>query len=504
MYFHSIFSRLHGGAYTTEELNRELKYHFGEETQFSLTESQARLFWLGRELTARYTYLYLPGGRQEKCPETEEEADISPWRQKEQGKQVFVSYPTLYRCDATGWLWEMEHLNRYVDVSGVGHMVELLRLEEDGGELVRCVVTDEPRRVGTPPRFHSFEAGGQITITGVLDYTERLTIPAQLDGKPVAAAYLSYSPELRHIRSLTVEEGVRKLDFFWGADTLEQISLPEGLELVDQPRYIHYSAWFRSQPEGPVYLQNWYLGTKGEPLRRQLKLREGTVGIIQEADTFHWDSIVLPPSLTFIGSSAFPLSHIPPKVTYAPGTEALRAAFDLFADCFEPVGIPETLPRRGGELLSPRGLYDLGSSCQGLRPAICRRSTPLPPRFRYYQGRWVADVLYCTRLSDPFSYYGMIEVETGKLLELRKRTGFIPPFPRGDVCTNDHKNIFFQMAEDYLTFCAAQIRTGQPPSRETLEQMSRWWYRILPETTRRDLEALLRKDDPGSGRRRPR
>ena len=139
----------------------------------------------------RENYLYLPGGRQLPIPVQEEEEDS--WRPRERGKQVWVNYPLLYRGDSTGWLWNLEIVGSYVDVQGVGHMVETLRLEEDRAELTRFIVTDDPRRTGTPPGFSTYEADGQITITDVLDYTEVLTIPARLNGKPVAAAYLGGS-----------------------------------------------------------------------------------------------------------------------------------------------------------------------------------------------------------------------------------------------------------------------------------------------------------------------
>jgi len=499
MHFYAIYGLLHGSSYTTEKLNRELAAFFGEEAGYSLREEEGRIFWKGKAVIPRENYLYLPGGRQLPIPVQEEEEDS--WRPRERGKQVWVNYPLLYRGDSTGWLWNLEIVGSYVDVQGVGHMVETLRLEEDRAELTRFIVTDDPRRTGTPPGFSTYEADGQITITDVLDYTEVLTIPARLNGKPVAAAYLGGSQTLRHLRSLTVEEGVRKMDFFWGLKSLEQIRLPRDLELVDQPSYMHSSAWFQNQPEGPVYFQNWYLGTKGTPVRRELKLREGTVGVVREADSLTWDSVVLPASLTFIGDHAFSDSRVPPKVICAPGTEALAAAFDPFFGCFEPVTIPERLPDPPEEKLSARGLYDLGLSCQGLRPAVRNRGIPLPPRFRFYQGRWVADVLYHTRLLDGFCYYGVVEVETGKLLEMHKQGSFIPPFPSGDVYTGRHKNVFFHMAEDYLTFCAREIRKGKRPEQETLEQMDLWWYRVLPESVHRELEKLPERKHPRPGRR---
>lgn len=468
------------GSYTTPELNMQIHRFYRNSRLLPLEEREDReILWQGRILEPVTRYVYAP--EENRHRDTPEKISRGlPTRFREEGKQLWIPAHSFFRSDLTENRWRSSEGGCYQPLAET----QVLRLWEEGGSLEHYTLTRNPDSRASSVSFSWYEAGGEITLTGVNGYTEQLTVPATLEGKPVTAAYIKASQQLRHLRTLTVEEGVRRLSFDWGQASLERISLPPSLVLTRQPEDIRRTAWFASQPEGPVYFQGWYLGTKGCPDIPVLTLREGTAGVIRYADTFTWRRIRLPASLGYIGQFAFPVSRIPPLVEYAPGTEGLADAFDTLSRILwsasadtEALPPPQGIPLREvtGEML-----YALGRRHASLRPDVNRKWIPLVPRFRYHEGSWTADFLYCTEDLDRIGFMASVDVATGRLLDSRRLYNYTPVWSSG-VWTESYITPFYLLGEAYLRFCAGVIRTGAAPSETQVKQLQDWWDKILPE-----------------------
>jgi hypothetical protein len=150
------------------------------------------------------------------------------------------------------------------------------------------------------------ETDGEVTVAGVGYHCERLHIPAVLDGKPVTRVAISVTPELFHLRELVIPDGVRYIDFCWEFPDLEVIQIPEDAVLANPPDRLNYSRWFNNQPDGPVYFQNYYLGTKGMEDAKELVIRDGIIGSVRWTDCeWTWEAITFPASFRHVGYSSF-------------------------------------------------------------------------------------------------------------------------------------------------------------------------------------------------------
>lgn len=88
---------------------------------------------------------------------------------------------------------------------------------------------------------------------------------------------------------------------------LETVTLPDGVERIGEKAFDD-TAWYKAQPDGPVYLGNVLLAYKGEmPRKTEIAVREGTRLIADEA---FWTcdrmiGLTLPEGLRHIGEDAF-------------------------------------------------------------------------------------------------------------------------------------------------------------------------------------------------------
>lgn len=464
---------------TTEELNRELcRTGCPPERTFCLEETEEGLFWQGKPVVPEIRYVYMPEPYVP-VPEPEEPKDDGIFRrpkEKEGTKEVWVSYPRLYRSEATGWRWASASVGRYVPLSAERY-VETLLLEEDCAVLERYVVTADPCAENTPMEFEFRKTpDGAVIITDVTRYCERLTIPAAINGKTVVCADISYSSKIRHLRELVVEPGVKRLNFFWGLPRLARIGLPDSTVLVDQPELIVHSQWFRDQPEGPVYLGGWYCGFRGEPPEEKtLQIREGTVGVVANCDsTAQWKRIVLPESLTFIGRHAFSTPRLSLEVD-CPQPE-LKSLFNRFYGRRE-------LEWKSGAFLLENGkqLYNLCMHCEALKPYLRGGALPLPPRLQYTD-RWTAEFLLMREdyfLWKPVEFAAVFDLDRG-ILENPPEDTMWMPYRRG-FWTREYQPPYYLRSQEYLEYCVRLIRSGKAPEKEELALLDYWWRQIVPE-----------------------
>lgn len=93
---------------------------------------------------------------------------------------------------------------------------------------------------------------------------------------------------------------------FYAASSLQNIHIPKSVTSVGAD-ILTWTRWYLSQPDGLLYLDNWCLGYKGEKPTGVVTIKEGIVGIANDAfaECFEIDSVILPSTLRFIGQGAF-------------------------------------------------------------------------------------------------------------------------------------------------------------------------------------------------------
>lgn len=213
----------------------------------------------------------------------------------------------LYRCAETEGKWHFTSNEHVVSIDTRNISIEVIDPYEEELCVKHYILTS--RKDAEDPDAQEFEyqvSGGEVTITGVHHYCERLHIPAVLDGKPVTGVTLPVQQELFYLREVVMPESIRTIDFCWEYPDLDVIQIPENAVLAGAPDGVNLTPWFRHQPEGAVYFQNYYCGTKGMPDARELILRDGTIGSIRSVDSDRrWDAITFPPSFRHMGFTSF-------------------------------------------------------------------------------------------------------------------------------------------------------------------------------------------------------
>ena len=490
---------LHGVLHLLTEdcTTGQLEEHINRESwglrKVSIYEKDGRIFWMGKEVPVRRFPVYLANDDPRRKAPAQWSEECDDFGQEPGAKQVWVPHYCLYRSPQTEGKWHSPCPYEYVTLCADADWAELLYLDEEEAYLERFELTEDPQEEN--PASQEFEYYGHLgvlTITGVRHYCERLHIPAQLDGMPVAKVCLSNSLKLRYLRELVVEEGVQKLDFFFGFSELETIRIPPSVLLVRSPDYISYSRWFENQPDGPVYFQNYYCGTKGVPQQDTLTLRDGTVGVIRWADERQkWRQISLPATLTYIANGGFYVGRHLQKVEFPKGTEQLKAYFTWLYHFYgnRRKEKPETIALSDGKPLTGKALYDIGRCYISDKHRIPRQWIPTAPRLRYQNG-WIAEYWYCAGEHTKIGFYAAVSLPAGESLEVKMLTG--NSFVSGEgYWTDTYLPPEYLMAEDYLDCCAVILRSGEP-TKEILEQLEDWWKRLMPRNV---LEALKESEE---------
>lgn len=178
---------------------------------------------------------------------------------------------------------------------------------------------------------------GEATITGMTtgDYFGTLKVPSSLGGYPVTSigdrAFNGYKSLINvelpdAVKSIGKEAfyecvKLKSVKFgtsltsigshaFYGCSALENFDFPEKLTDITNDSF-YRTAWFDSQPDGPVYAGNVFYKYKGDYDSRQnvkkLEIREGTVAIAAYAFSSieGLTEVTLPSSLKVVGPGAF-------------------------------------------------------------------------------------------------------------------------------------------------------------------------------------------------------
>jgi hypothetical protein len=88
--------------------------------------------------------------------------------------------------------------------------------------------------------------------------------------------------------------------------SVTSVSIPEGVVSIGQWSFSG-TAWYNSQSDGLLYLDNWLIGYKGDQPTGELNIAEGTKGIAAKVLSGCTDLtfVTIPSSMKFIGDNAF-------------------------------------------------------------------------------------------------------------------------------------------------------------------------------------------------------
>jgi lactocepin len=122
----------------------------------------------------------------------------------------------------------------------------------------------------------------------------------------IAAKAFEYSLNLQKV---TFSESLAEIKFnaFGGCTALESINMPSNIPALDRPGF-EDTAWFASQSDGVVYIENVVFKYKGEmPKNFDLTFKEGTIRIMGNAfvNQKKIKSVTFPDSVQEIEEYAF-------------------------------------------------------------------------------------------------------------------------------------------------------------------------------------------------------
>ena len=262
---------------------------------------------MGKLLKTRIIPVYLSEDDPRRAPMEFEDDPELIGREDRHRKQIPLPFTCLYRCAESGNKWRVAGLENFITICSNSTDLEVIDPHDE--ELYVKHYTLTSRKDDEDPAAQEFEyrvTGEEVTVTGVRYYCERIHIPAVLDGKPVTGVAIPVQDELFYLRELILPDSVRTIDFCWELLDLEEIQVPETAVLTAPPDRLNLRRWFHNQPEGPVYFQNYYLGTKGMEDAKELVIRDGTLGCILWTDCERtWEAITFPASFRHMGDSSF-------------------------------------------------------------------------------------------------------------------------------------------------------------------------------------------------------
>ena len=482
--------------YSTEELEAAINIYLDEDQPVSLKEENETITWNGMPLSPRCFYMYLPTLESQVLSDIpiDDKDDFPP---DPNLKGVQIPYNHYYRCPQTNGKWVLSRY-KFVPVGTPNDYIEELSLIDGDVYWHRYIVTtDEFCEDPSVQEFEYYESGDSLTITGVRYYCERLHVPAVINGIPVHNVQLSLSSNLLHLRELIIEDGIKKLSIYL-PDSLKYIQIPKNTILTAPPSSITTTQWFKDQPNGPVYFQNYYCGTKGNPATSMLSLRAGTIGVISHADAdVNWKTIQLPTSLTYIGTHAFKILHSLEKVEFTAETEDFKEYFfHLYPGSANLLN--RKLKRKKQALsdgstqnfdpLTAFSLYDLANSHVAVRTQIHRSWIPTAPRISYTD-RWIAEFWYCDEDMRKIGYSVTFDLDSREPLEVKQLDQNAQCHRSFSFWIESYLSPCYLIAEDYLNHCAELINQGAP-SETDLTKIEQWWKQLSP-----NIEELLEDHD---------
>ena len=178
-------------------------------------------------------------------------------------KAIPLSGNVIYRKNGGYWYFSPNY--RVLDLQRPGDRIDAIFFHERKPLLtwLRFLGTDDPT-METPSAeclFYTIEEGCAC-VFGAQMFAERIHIPAQINGLPIKHVRLPKNQIGKNVHELVVAEGVESLLFSFDLPHLQTIEIPDSVHLLAPPIGIQNTPWYRSQPDGDVYLHGHYCGTK--------------------------------------------------------------------------------------------------------------------------------------------------------------------------------------------------------------------------------------------------
>ena len=162
------------------------------------------------------------------------------------------------------------------------------------------------------------------------------------------------------LTSVTIPEGVTSIGgyAFSGCSSLSNITIPNSVIYMNSYSF-DGTAWYNSQEDGLLYLDNWLLGHKGSEPEGTLIIKDGTKGIASYAFSLctGLTSITIPEGVTSIGEAAFRNCSSLTSVMIPEGVTSIGGAAFYGCTGLTSVTIPDGVTSIG---------YETFSGCSGL------------------------------------------------------------------------------------------------------------------------------------------
>lgn len=472
---------------TTEQLQQYEVRCGGKLIPLALCEEESALVHMEKKFPREDYWIYLPGTQG---------ADIRSLTLGGHQLQRSIEEPH----------WHVGKNLLHIDFTQPGQWVETLSIREHNPNTAepglhfiyrRYMATDEPdaEKTGESEMItNRLTQDGEVV--GVRGYREKLYIPRIVDGKTVTRVALPGWSRSKYLRELVIEEDIELVDFDFHCETLEEIRIPESVQLAGPPVGILDTAWYRGQDEGDVYFCGYYCGTKGPTTRSVLRIREGTIGILDDAyGGDYLRQVILPESVAYIGKNAFAENKELMRILIPESAKDLSPALGIDG-CRVPVfpGASSVVhpARKDFNGLTGWDLYALGRTGEAAKAVIPACYEPLAPKLTYDDG-WIAHYYY--------SMEGQYQADC--LLSLRIPTGavvhnarFAPLTDRtSPLWSKNRRPAHYHWAADYLAHCAELISKGEPTV-EQLRRLEEKWIRTHPDRLRNSLY-YLEKEQKG-------
>lgn len=196
--------------------------------------------------------------------------------------------------------------------------------------------------------YEDFE-NGSVIITRYRGEDKEVTIPAEIDGKPVRAIGGRAFADCGELESVVISEGVEEIywDAFKDCKKLKNIVFPESVTSIMGGAFKNTS-WLRKQrAKNPVVIVNGIV-VDGKSCKGDVVIPEGVREITSDAfESGKLTSVVIPEGVTVIGHRAFQVCKALTSVTM-PGSIKMIGEW-AFEDCkkLENINFPDGVEELG-------------------------------------------------------------------------------------------------------------------------------------------------------------